>query len=251
MVIVLYSTSSGYSYSYPAFLGTATGVPDVAVECWAADGDAGVSRTRGKKVPSKREEAPDRASVFGTEMKKGPKKEFLPPPSKNAYKMKEASGRMEELQRNARSLLNKICPDNLGVIVDQLASIKLHKAEELECVIRIIFKKALAEPHYCETYADMVFALKERYPQFPPENEGQNEFENMPATFEATDEDRAKCPHPDDLQQELLGRWWRGGSEAARGIPLYPSNGGANRRCQECPFTLWARGKLPSEPAEA
>lgn len=34
--------------------------------------------------------------------------------------------------------------DNLGVIVDQLASIKLHKAEELECVIRIIFKKAMA-----------------------------------------------------------------------------------------------------------
>lgn len=170
-----------------------------------------------KKVPNKREEAPDRSSVFGTDMKKGPKKEFLPKPSENAYKVKEASGRMEELQRNATSLLNKICPDNLSVIVDQLASIKLVKAEELEYVIRIIFKKALAEPHYCETYADMVFALKERYPQFPPENEGekpatftrvllnncQNEFENMPATFEATDEDRAKCPNPEDLQQEL------------------------------------------------
>ena len=41
---------------------------------------------------------------------------------------------------------------------------------------------------------------------------GQNEFENMPATFEATDEDRAKCPNPEDLQQELLGRYemvWR------------------------------------------
>ena len=40
-------------------------------------------------------------------------------------------------------MLNKICPDNLSVIVDQLASIKLVKAEELEYVIRIIFKKAL------------------------------------------------------------------------------------------------------------
>ena len=61
----------------------------------------------------------------------------------------QASGRMEELQRNATSLLNKICPDNLATIVDQLANIQLHKAEELEWVIRIIFKKALAEPHYC------------------------------------------------------------------------------------------------------
>jgi len=171
-----------------------------------------------RKRPVKKEEAPDRASVFGTEMKKGPKKEFLPKPSENAYKVKEApQGRMEELQRNATSLLNKICPDNLTVIVDQLASIKLVKAEELEWVIRIIFKKALAEPHYCETYADMVFALKERYPQFPAENENekpatftrvllnncQNEFENMPATFEATDEERVKFPNPEELQQEL------------------------------------------------
>ena len=42
----------------------------------------------------------------------------------------------------AKSLLNKICPENLTTIVDQLASIKLVKAEELEWVIRIIFKKA-------------------------------------------------------------------------------------------------------------
>lgn len=38
-------------------------------------------------------------------------------------------------------MLNKICPDNLSTIVDHLASIKLVKAEELEYVIRIIFKK--------------------------------------------------------------------------------------------------------------
>ena len=44
----------------------------------------------------------------------------------------------------ATSLLNKICPDNLSTIVDHLASIKLVKAEELEYVIRIIFKKAIS-----------------------------------------------------------------------------------------------------------
>ncbi|CAE8733580.1 unnamed protein product, partial [Polarella glacialis] len=67
-----------------------------------------------------------------------------------------------------RSLLNKICPDNLKTIVERLATIELNKAEELEIVIRIIFQKALAEPHYCETYADMVFALRTRYPEFRP-----------------------------------------------------------------------------------
>ena len=39
-------------------------------------------------------------------------------------------------------MLNKICPDNLAKIVDQLANITLHNAEELKHVIQIIFKKA-------------------------------------------------------------------------------------------------------------
>ncbi|CAE7219185.1 unnamed protein product [Symbiodinium necroappetens] len=198
------------------------------------------------KKSLKREEAPDRANVFGTEMKnKGSRKEAqVLKPSENAYKVKDkANDRMEELERHARvwcmldhtyhasyalctarSLLNKICPDNLAKIVDQLANITLHNAEELKHVIQIIFKKALAEPHYCDwakldcaTYADMVYALKARYPEFPPESEGekpatftrvllnncQNEFENMPSTFEATDEERIKFPNVEDLQLEL------------------------------------------------
>ena len=53
--------------------------------------------------------------------------------------------RFSSAAEQARSLLNKICPDNLAVIVDQLASIKLDKAEELQCVIRIIFKKAMSD----------------------------------------------------------------------------------------------------------
>ena len=73
---------------------------------------------------------------------------------------------LENCHDQARSLLNKICPDNLAKIVDQLANIKLHNAEELKHVIQIIFKKAgghalqasaariswqaLAEPHYCD-----------------------------------------------------------------------------------------------------
>ena len=35
--------------------------------------------------------------------------------------------------------------------------------------------------------------------------QGQNEFENMPATLEASEEERAKFPNPVDLQQECLG----------------------------------------------
>jgi len=164
-----------------------------------------------KNTPDSRKRMPtDRANVFGTDMKsKGGFKSKEPMPmlkmSEKGYKITEATTRMEELERRVKSLLNKICPDNLGVIVDRLAQIELYKAEELDFVIRVIFGKALAEPHYCETYADMVFALKSRYAEFPPEIEGekpvtftrvllntcQNEFENLPTTFEATAEETA------------------------------------------------------------
>lgn len=132
-------------------------------------------------------------------------------PSEKGYKVVEASSRSEDIERRVRSLLNKICPDNLGIIVEQLAHIELFNHEELEFVIRIIFGKALAEPHYCETYADMVFTLRTRYPEFPPQNPDekphtfvrvllntcQNEFESLPTTFSPTEEERQTYAAPD------------------------------------------------------
>lgn len=46
-------------------------------------------------------------------------------------------------------------------------------------LIHLIFEKALAEPHYCETYADMIFTLKDWMPEFPSETTGK------PVTFRA------------------------------------------------------------------
>jgi hypothetical protein len=136
--------------------------------------------------------------------------------SGKGYKITDSKGREDDIERRVRGLLNKICPDNLKTIVDRLASVDLHKAEELEHVIRIIFSKALAEPHYCETYADMVFSLRTRYPEFPPEHEGekahsftrillntcQNEFESLPTSFEPTEEEK-NTYSADDLRLDI------------------------------------------------
>jgi hypothetical protein len=83
--------------------------------------------------------------------------------------------------------------------------------QEMEIVIGLIFKKALAEPHYCETYASMVFMLKAEMPAFPnPEggkditfktillNVCQAEFESMPKKLEPTEEEAASL-HPEEL----------------------------------------------------
>lgn len=136
----------------------------------------------------------DRQMIFGTDIKTK-KREQNPylRPSENAYKVDVAKTKMDELQRSVKSLLNKICPDNLKTIVDQLAEIQLDSPHELEYVIGVIFKKALQEPHYCATYADMVFSLRTRYTEFKAANEGdkpvtftrvllntcQDEFENL------------------------------------------------------------------------
>eukprot|EP00392_Amoebophrya_sp_AT5.2_P015053 g15243.t1 len=98
--------------------------------------------------------------------------------TQNAYKVGAVgvADRLQMIKRQVQALLNKIAPENLDRIVDQMAEVELEKMAELEMVINLIYNKALAEDHYCETYADMVFNLKSRYrhgilyPEFPAED---------------------------------------------------------------------------------
>lgn len=135
--------------------------------------------------------------------------------AENAYKLvdKVQLDRDAELERCARSLLNKICPENVEIIAKRIKDeAKVIAIREMELVIGLIFKKALAEPHYCETYATMVFMLKGEMPSFPNPAGGkdvtfksillnvcQAEFENMPRTIEISEEEVATCD-PEDLK---------------------------------------------------
>ncbi|CAE8633686.1 unnamed protein product, partial [Polarella glacialis] len=83
-------------------------------------------------------------------------REALPMPGANAFrKLAVPQGREAELKRNANSLLNKICPENVATIAAKLVELKVANTDELEQVIGLIMKKSLSEPHYCETYADL------------------------------------------------------------------------------------------------
>jgi len=144
----------------------------------------------------------------------------MPAPSENSFAAKvraEPNDRLERLNRSVMSLINKIAPDNLQTIVNRLAMIELDTAEELQQVIATVFKKALDEPHYVETYADMMTALRTRYPEFPAAVEGdppssftrlllttvQQEYESLPKTLECDDEMKAKYPDPDELNFQV------------------------------------------------
>lgn len=121
--------------------------------------------------------------------------------SENAWKPQRNAvlSRSERLKRDLNSLLNKVCPENVMTIVERIANTEICTVEELECLIALIFEKALAEPHYCESYADMVFALKGMMPEFPSAASGkpvtfratlinscQNEFESLSSTLTLT-----------------------------------------------------------------
>jgi len=82
---------------------------------------------------------------------------------------------------------------NLEMAVKE-QEVKIEQVQQLETVIELIFKKALAEIHYSETYADLVYYLKPAMPTFTGEdgkkvdvkksllNACQQEFEDMERT---------------------------------------------------------------------
>jgi len=135
----------------------------------------------------------------------------------NGYKrLSTASGaisREQQLKRCVQSLLNKICPESVHKIAARIKEeSKVQNVGELQLVIGLVFRKALAEPHYCESYADLVYYLQTEMPEFLPDGEVkpvtfksalvnvcQEEFESMPRTLAPTSEDVAQCD-ADELQ---------------------------------------------------
>jgi hypothetical protein len=141
------------------------------------------------------------AELTNSSWRTGQPDRALPSPSEKAYRVRaNSSDDLANFGRSMRSLLNKVCPENVATVAEKVISVKIQAPEELHFLIQLLFKKALAEPHYCETYADLVFALKSAFQEFPsPEggkpvtfrssllNAVQAEFEDLHATEGAGD----------------------------------------------------------------
>jgi len=82
----------------------------------------------------------------------------------------------EDKKRTIQALLNKVCPENVTAIAEKVGAVEVHTPKDLEILMELIFRKALAEPHYCESYADLVFALGWVLPEFPS-------LDDFPITF--------------------------------------------------------------------
>jgi len=144
---------------------------------------------------------------------KGKEKDLLKP-SKLA-KIKE---RTPQLQRETRALLNKICPENKEKIIKQVGEISIESVEDMQVIIGIIFHKVTDDPHYCETYVDMIHSLHTAYPEFPAEEEGeaptsfrrmlvnmcQDKFEEMVSLAEEEEDPKAATLDPDELLEQTI-----------------------------------------------
>jgi len=74
---------------------------------------------------------------------------------------KRVESRATRLQREVRSLLNKISPDNEALIIGHLTALDLKEAEDFRIVAKQIIEKALSDPFYSEVYARAIGKLSQ------------------------------------------------------------------------------------------
>ncbi|XP_055640180.1 eukaryotic translation initiation factor 4 gamma 3-like [Toxorhynchites rutilus septentrionalis] len=67
----------------------------------------------------------------------------------------EVTKKTNELLKKFRSVLNKLTPDNFSVLVEQVKTYEIDSEERLDGCIKILFEKAIMEPNFTDTYAQM------------------------------------------------------------------------------------------------
>lgn len=61
----------------------------------------------------------------------------------------------DDLLSRFRSMLNKLTAENFGLLVEQVKTYKIDTSERLDGVISLVFEKAISEPKFAPTYANL------------------------------------------------------------------------------------------------
>ncbi|KAH7659216.1 translation initiation factor 4G protein [Dioscorea alata] len=86
------------------------------------------------------------------------------------YEVGKVSDVEEAKQRQLKSILNKLTPQNFEKLFTQVKTVNIDNPVTLTGVISQIFDKALTEPTFCEMYADFCFHLSSELPDFSENN---------------------------------------------------------------------------------
>ncbi|GAW83336.1 eukaryotic translation initiation factor 4 gamma [Plasmodium gonderi] len=142
------------------------------------------------------------------------KKEVTEKPAKALYvfKRKENMSPHEYMERQIKSLLNKLTVENFPIITEKMCQIMDSRTsiDEIQTVVNEVINKAVLEHDWSEMYADVCQALKWRSPNFEMKKKSsfeiallkkiQEEYENLPSTFESTMKEKLKN---DENEEEL------------------------------------------------
>lgn len=132
----------------------------------------------------------------------------------------EESKKTKELFKKFRSVLNKLTPDNFSALVEQVKAYEIDTEERLDGCIKILFEKAIMEPNFTDTYAQMCKELgtiikietsDNKQPNFKRKliTQCQREFEKHHTDKEQIEENKKKAKEDEkseeaeDLQYEL------------------------------------------------
>ncbi|KJP90023.1 hypothetical protein AK88_00192 [Plasmodium fragile] len=142
------------------------------------------------------------------------KEEVTEKPAKAIYvfKRKENMSPLEYMERQVKSLLNKLTVENFPIITEKMCQIMDSRTntDEIQTVVNEVINKAVLEHDWSEMYADVCQALKWRSPNFEMKKKSsfeiallkkiQEEYENLPSTFESTMKEKLKN---DENEEEL------------------------------------------------
>ena len=59
------------------------------------------------------------------------------------------------LRGNIMTILNKITPDNFEDLSEEMLQLNIDSKKKVEILVDMVFEKAVLEPIYCETYANL------------------------------------------------------------------------------------------------
>uniref|UniRef100_K3W8C0 MI domain-containing protein n=1 Tax=Globisporangium ultimum (strain ATCC 200006 / CBS 805.95 / DAOM BR144) TaxID=431595 RepID=K3W8C0_GLOUD len=75
----------------------------------------------------------------------------------------KATSGLEAAKKRVYSIMNKMTREKFDRLAGQLTEIDMESLEMLQGVIKIIFDKALGEPHFCDMYADLCVHLEQNW----------------------------------------------------------------------------------------
>ena len=96
----------------------------------------------------------------------------------NPWMPGRAASAEDRLERTVKGILNKLTPEKFERLFEQLMDAGIETAALLKTTITLVFEKAVAEPTFCELYAELCVRLQSALPEFPP-----LEGESKPMTF--------------------------------------------------------------------